>query len=204
MKRNILKIQALFCVAVSLTACGTQQEEIALQEQTTQSATTVVQETTTESVTELVTEAVTQAPTETTTLVENVNKKEGLFINYNGKELYLNEDINSVDLGTPTEYNEAPSCNYDGLDKVYTYNGISLYTYPAEGKDLINEIEVNSADILYNATVGIGKTVAQVKAVLGEPDLIEGDTYIYNTDNSNVYFYFENGAVSYWGISLNN
>ena len=32
-------------------------------------------------------------------------------------------------LGTPTDTTEAPSCHYDGMDIIYTYDHISVYTY---------------------------------------------------------------------------
>ncbi|MBQ8942166.1 MAG: hypothetical protein IJ062_10060 [Firmicutes bacterium] len=232
MKHNILKLQTLLLIAIALTACGGGEEasvsnqSAASNEITTEAAqetkTETVQETKTEEIseiepkriTEVVTEqqAETKVETTTTTAASTIpaaptqpaenTAKDTLSVKYSGKEIYLDSDINAVGLGTPLDYSEAPSCNYDGLDKVYTYDGISIYTYPNAGKDLINEIEVDSTSILYNNTLGIGKTVSDVKNTLGEPTSIEGNTYRYDSGNSYTYFYFENNTVSYWGIAL--
>lgn len=209
MKYNFLKAAAILTLLGMLTACGNEEVQTeAVAETSTEIAATEETEVATEIMTEALTEAATEIETTTVqteaTTQEAVIEEEsrGLSIAVNGKAVCLNDDISALALGEATDYYEAPSCNYDGLDKVFTYNEVSVYTYPKDGKDLVNEVEVNAAGILYENSLGIGSAEADVKALLGEPSAIEGDTYRYAFDNSYLYFYFEDNSVSYWGIAL--
>ena len=106
-------------------------------------------------------------------------------------------------LGSTTDYSEAPSCNYDGLDKVFTYDKVNIYTYPHPSGDIINEIEINDEAIMTDKGIApIGKTIDEVKAVYGEPTEVEGVTYKYTDGNCYTYFYAENGVVTYWGVAM--
>lgn len=124
-----------------------------------------------------------------------------LGVTYKGKKVMLNTDINSAALGNTTDYSEAPSCNYDGLDKVFTYGNVSIYTYPYADCDLINEIEVNDNSVTTDKGIEpIGKSIEDIKSVYGEPTAVEGSTYKYANDSCYTYFYAYNGIVSYWGV----
>ena len=39
------------------------------------------------------------------------------------------------ELGEADDYFESESCAFEGLDKVYTYPGFKLNTYPVDDKD---------------------------------------------------------------------
>ena len=43
------------------------------------------------------------------------------------------------ELGEPVKYTEAASCYFDGMDKVFTYDGFEVRTYPAESGDGVYE-----------------------------------------------------------------
>lgn len=129
---------------------------------------------------------------------------ESLGVTVKGKKILLNTKISDSTsaLGNTTDYSEAPSCNYDGLDKVFTYGDVSIYTYPHASGDLINEIEVNDASVSTDKGIApIGKTLAEIKGVYGEPTSTEGDTYKYKSGNSYTYFYVDGDVVSYWGVA---
>ncbi len=44
----------------------------------------------------------------------------------------MNEDVAPIlsGLGNYNNYAESPSCAFKGLDKIYSYSGFDLYTYP--------------------------------------------------------------------------
>lgn len=126
-----------------------------------------------------------------------------LGVTYKNQKIMLNTNINTVSsaLGSTTDYSEAPSCNYDGLDKVFTYGDVSIYTYPHGSGDLINEIEVNDTSVATDKGIApIGKSMADIKAVYGEPTGVEGSTYKYANGNCYTYFYADGDMVSYWGV----
>lgn len=72
-------------------------------------------------------------------------------------------------LGEPTKYYESESCAYQGLDKVYTYGGVIIRTYPQDGVDYVLSVQLKDDSVLTPEGVGIGDDAAKVKEVYGEP-----------------------------------
>ncbi len=219
MKHKILKaIPMLLIASFIMTGCGNNNSEDEASTETTtvaeetsvEDSTSVVSETTTA---ETTVQTTTQAATETITAAANENQQEvsvpapaagSLSLSYKNTKLTLNTNIANVQLalGQTTDYSEAPSCNYDGLDKVFTYGSVSIYTYPHQSGDLINEIEVSDASISTDKGITpIGKTIDDIKAVYGEPTSVEGSTYKYTNGNCYTYFYDDGSSISYWGIA---
>jgi hypothetical protein len=128
-----------------------------------------------------------------------------LGVTYKGKKIMLNSNMGNVSssLGSTTDYSEAPSCNYNGLDKVFVYGDVSVYTYPNANGDYINEIEVDDNSVATESgLLPIGKTINDVKAVYGEPTSVEGSTYKYANGNCYTYFYADGENVLYWGVAV--
>ena len=71
-------------------------------------------------------------------------------------------------LGSPIEVSEAPSCHYEGMDTVYTYDGYSLQTYRQEEADILSMIIIESADYATDKGVRVGDTLDTVIAAYGE------------------------------------
>lgn len=222
MKYRLLTTALIAMALVCATGCGSNEAENITTETTTENITEAVTEDTTaiestEITTAAVTTEVTTESTEntTTTVTEKVETTQqsaasasvpaqgSLGVTYRNNKIMLNSNISEVSaaLGSTTDYSEAPSCNYDGLDKVFVYGNVSIYTYPHASGDLINEIEVNDEQIATDkGIVPIGKTIDEVKAVYGEPTSTEGSMYKYADGNCYTYFYADNGVVYYWGV----
>ena len=58
-------------------------------------------------------------------------------------KIEMNEDASKVveELGDPDDYFESESCAFEGLDKVYTYPGFHLNTYPVDDKDYVLSVD---------------------------------------------------------------
>lgn len=213
MKYNVIKAFAVATLMTMVTACGgnvSEDENIATTEVTTEAITAEESEETTEAITDTTTVA-TETTTVTTTTEATTSAPVptpapapgSLGVVYNNTNIMLNTNIANVTsvLGSTTDYSEAPSCNYDGLDKVFTYGGVSIYTYPHSSGDLINEIEVSDPAVITAESVApIGKSIEDIIATYGEPTATEGSTYKYSKGNCYTYFYADGGVVSYWGV----
>lgn len=105
-------------------------------------------------------------------------------------------------LGEDYEYYEAISCVYDGMDKTYSYGGVTLYTYPDGDTDRLMELyctggSVSAGDITF------GATAEDVKAAFGS-GCTETDsllTYALEPESdqnvpASLYFELEDGTVS--------
>lgn len=90
----------------------------------------------------------------------------------------LGMDINTIldQLGEADDYFAAKSCTGEGEDKSYTYGGISLYTYPGDGKDTIFIIELAGEETLASG-LGVGSSRADIIATYGE-DYMDDGTYL--------------------------
>lgn len=157
--------------------------------------------------------------TETTVLTESAPIKEepdllpntqtGTFdakdlqITYRGAVLKPELDINTVlsALGTPDSQLSAPSCNYDGDDKTFTYGDMTIYTYPAGDADKILEIEVSGSSVTANRGGTVGMTQDEITAIYGTSYTTEGSTIRYTAQGGYLYFYIEGGVVTAFGLA---
>lgn len=70
-------------------------------------------------------------------------------------------------LGEPASYYEAASCAFEGLDKMYTYQGFELDTYPTEDKDYVSAVIFKDDSVKTPEGIGIGDTAKKVEEVYG-------------------------------------
>lgn len=97
-------------------------------------------------------------------------------------------------LGEPLSYFEAPSCAFEGIDKIYTYNSFEIETYPMDGKDFISMVTFKDDSITTPEGVGIGDSVDKVKEVYGDC-AEEGGMMVYEKDDMKLCFIVKDGAV---------
>lgn len=114
-----------------------------------------------------------------------------------GKTLTPGMDYSTPVLGKPSDpakYYEAASCAYDGLDKIYTYDTIAVYTYPSGSKDYILEIDLLASGKTA-AGIKIGSTLAQVEAAYGTAHTAQGLNIVYTDGKIAMVFQMDNGIV---------
>lgn len=95
-----------------------------------------------------------------------------------GKEYHTRDNIETVieALGEGYRYAEGKSCDYDGLDKTYTYEAATFYTNPLAAGDLLAEIYSSSPDTVTSKGISPGASKADVLASYGDPT--EQDDYL--------------------------
>ncbi len=99
-------------------------------------------------------------------------------------------------LGEPTEYFEAASCAFQGLDKIYTYSGFEINTYPLEDKDYISSVYVMDDSVTTPEGIYLGATQDEVIAAYGGSYMEESGEYIYTKGESKLSFIIEEGYVT--------
>ena len=110
-------------------------------------------------------------------------------------------------LGEGYEYHESTSCAFVGLDKVYTYADIEIYTYPKGDEDFVLSVALRSDAVATDKGITIGSSGDEVIDAYGEGELhgsvsdgeigyTAGNTYLkFLTRAGNVY-YVEYGAIT--------
>ena len=79
-------------------------------------------------------------------------------------------------LGEANSYFEAPSCAFEGIDKMYTYGSFELDTYPMENKDYVSAVIFKDDAIATPEGVGVGDTAEKMTEIYGEGTLENGMT----------------------------
>ena len=98
---------------------------------------------------------------------------------------------------------EAASCYFEGLDKVFTYDGYEITTYPKTDGDYIQDVNVSSETIKTDKGVGVGSTLEDIEAAYGKDYTVSGKMYEYYQDDTKyIYFFILNDVVQYYGYGM--
>ena len=100
-------------------------------------------------------------------------------------------------LGDDYSYFESPSCAYQGMDKVYTYDSIIIRTYTMDEVDYINSIEIKDDTVETPEGIYIGCTSDQVTEAYGDSG---SDSLIY-VDGDIQLSFITDGSGNVTGIS---
>ena len=106
-------------------------------------------------------------------------------------------------LSETTAYMEAASGYFDGLDKVFTYEGYEVTTFPKEDGDYIQDINISSETIKTDKGIGVGSSLSDVENAYGKGYTISGKMYEYYQDDTKyMYFFILNDMVQYYGYGM--
>ncbi len=117
----------------------------------------------------------------------NPTQKTGHILTPSGETVSVREDGADIEarFGTPEAYAEAQSCYGEGYDKVYTYAGFEITTYPAQkGKGEFISILVlsdNTAQTGLGLKVGMSRT--RMIEIYGEDFVQRGQSYVYTLED---------------------
>lgn len=114
----------------------------------------------------------------------------GYVFTYNGTAIAVDADAAPIvaSLGEAASYFEAASCAFEGLDKIYSYSGFDLNTYPSGDKDLVSAIVFRDDTVSTAEGVCIGDTLEKVKQVYGEGYTEEDGMLVYEKDGMKLCF----------------
>ena len=90
---------------------------------------------------------------------------------------------------------EAPSCAFDGMDKIYTYNGFELLTYTVKDVDYVSGVVIRDDTVETPEGITIGSKPEDVKKAYGEFEK-DATSANYYTDNCRLLIIFTDGVVS--------
>jgi hypothetical protein len=89
------------------------------------------------------------------------------------------------------------------MDKVYTYEGYEIKTYPVGDKDYVQDICMSTDDFATPEGVTIGSTLDDVVKAYGEDYELIGKMYkYYFTEDTYMYFFIMNEGVKYFGYAI--
>ena len=115
----------------------------------------------------------------------------------------MNSDAAAVveKLGEPLDYFESESCAFEGLDKVYTYPGFKLNTYPDEDKDYVLSVVFMDDTVETEEGIAIGSTKDQVTEAYGDPAEESDTSLVYEKGDTEMTIGLDGDSVSSLEIS---
>ncbi len=105
-------------------------------------------------------------------------------------------------LGEPKNYFESESCAFDGLDKVYSYSGFKLNTYPVDDVDYVLSVVFSNDTVETDLGITIGSSREEVLAAYGDPTEELAAALVYDLDGTRITFGISNEAVATVEFSL--
>ena len=121
----------------------------------------------------------------------------GFLFEANGVVMGMNEEVSPIlsGLGEYSNYAETPSCAFQGLDKIYSYNGFDLYTYPKDDVDYVNSIYFIDESVSTPEGIHLGSAEEEMLAAYGEDYLEEFGVYTYTKEKSTLSFIVTDGVI---------
>jgi hypothetical protein len=101
-----------------------------------------------------------------------------------------------VALGQWRDYAESASCAFEGLDKVYTYAGFEIQTYPIGEKDFVYMIILQDDTVATEKGIRIGATKDAVLTAYGTPNEESANALTYNGKGMYLQFILREGTVT--------
>ena len=99
-------------------------------------------------------------------------------------------------LGEPINYFESASCAFQGIDRIYTYDGFQITTYPLNDKDYISSVMFTSDAVSTSEGLEIGNTKDDMIAAYGEDYTEETGQFTYTKGDSKLVILIENDLIS--------
>ena len=99
-------------------------------------------------------------------------------------------------LGEPASYFEAPSCAFEGIDKVYTYGSFELDTYPIEGTDYVSSVVIKDDMVSTPEGICIGSSRQDMEGAYGTEWSDEEGMIVYEKDGMKLCFILEGNAIA--------
>ncbi|AGC68648.1 hypothetical protein Cst_c16640 [Thermoclostridium stercorarium subsp. stercorarium DSM 8532] len=127
----------------------------------------------------------------------NIGERKGYYFEYKGVEIGINDEAAPIieALGEPMNYFEAPSCAFEGMDKIYSYSGFEFTTYTKDGKDYIASLVFLDDTVTTREGITLNATLDDVIATYGSDYEQSFSKYSYSDGNCVLSFIIENGEV---------
>ncbi|MGI6333872.1 MAG: hypothetical protein ACOX1A_04545 [Saccharofermentanales bacterium] len=126
-----------------------------------------------------------------------VKPSSGYSFVYRGVEIVINTPAAPIlaELGEPIHFFEAPSCAFQGLDKIYTYAGLEIQTYTEGDTDYVYIINIMDDTVSTPEGISLGASPEEVKAAYGDRAAESPNQLLYMSDGCQLKFVFADGEL---------
>ena len=118
-------------------------------------------------------------------------------LNLGGNVIEMDQNMEDVIqmLGEPMGVFEAPSCAFDGIDRVFRFPGVQIHTYPLGDEDFVHTISLRDDTVTTTGGIFLGQSLEDVKAVYGEDFVQEYGMFTFTRGQTTLSFLIEGNVV---------
>jgi hypothetical protein len=116
---------------------------------------------------------------------------------YRSERIYMDEDMATVitRIGEAKNVFEAPSCAFDGVDRIFDYPGIYIHTYPSGNVDFVYIINFRDDSLYTPEGITLGSSMAEVTKAYGTDFKEELGVVTYTRSGTFLSFTFRDEMV---------
>lgn len=126
-----------------------------------------------------------------------VDDRVGYSLTIEDYKIMVGDDFSSIkgELGENYEFQEVPSCAFEGMDKIYTFSDYEIYNYIDGDVEKIYTITLLNDNISTAEGVKIGSTIDDVVSKYGVDYKDAIGAYTYAKGKTLLTFIFDNNSV---------
>ena len=122
---------------------------------------------------------------------------EGFAFPFQGTIIHMDQNMAEVleQLGEPLGVFEAPSCAFDGIDRIFSFPGIQIHTYPDGDFDFVHTISIRDDSVTTMNGIFLGSDWDDVVAAYGDDYEQEFGMFTFTVGRTTLSFFIEDGMV---------
>jgi len=98
-------------------------------------------------------------------------------------------------LGEPFGVFEAPSCAFDGIDRIFQFAAVQIHTYPVDDRDYVHTIMVRDDSVSTAGGIFLGSSFNDLISAYGSDYEHEANMFVYTRSGTTLSFLVENDMV---------
>ena len=122
---------------------------------------------------------------------------EGFTFTTQGVTIHLDQNMAEVleQLGEPLGFLEVPSCAFDGMDRIFSFPGVQIHTYPSGELDFIQIISIRDDSVTTMNGIYLGSSLDDVLAAYGDDYRQEFGMFTFIMGQTTLSFFIEDDMV---------
>ena len=122
---------------------------------------------------------------------------EGFTFTTQGVTIHMDQNMAEVleQLGEPLGVFEAPSCAFDGIDRIFSFPGVQIHTYPDGDLDFVHTISIRDDSVTTMNGIFLGSSWEDVLAAYGDVYQQEFGMFTFTMGRTTLSFFIEDEMV---------
>jgi len=115
----------------------------------------------------------------------------------NSVPIHMDQDMEELlpQLGEPLGIFEAPSCAFDGIDRIFGFPGVDILTYPIGDRDLIHTINFRDDSVTTTKGIYLGSSWADVLEAYGSDYSQDVNMFQFTRGQTTLSFFLDGDMV---------